>query len=177
MALMGRLWVALLALLASYQCSLAPAPERPEARFARIAARSRVLEVQLADTARSHSASEDVRAFAESILAERTHLDAGLARAAEADDVDLPDDLLESQQNDYIRLSLLRGEAFDRAYLAAVIAARQEAIEAFHEEAERSNSPISEWARLRLPLLETQLAQARALELSPSSAPRDTARR
>jgi putative membrane protein len=177
MEFMGRLRVMLLTVLASYQCSFAPAPERPEARFAELVARTRVLEVQLADIARSHTASEGVRAFAESILAERAHLDAGLARAAEADDVDLPDDLLESQQYDFIRLSCLRGEAFDRAYLAAMIAAREQAIEAFHEQAARPDSPISEWARLRLPLLESQLALARALELSPSSAPRDTARR
>jgi len=165
---MNRLALALLTLSAALACDLPGTAENAEERFVERAASANMLRVRLAYAALSHGSNEAVQKLAAGVLADERGARAQLARAAFQSDIDVPGDLSRPHQREYIRLSGLRGDDFDRAYLAALIESHEQALPAFRAEAERSASAVGKWAAASLPALEKRLSEARELAAAPS---------
>jgi putative membrane protein len=160
---MTRLVSVVLALLAFFDCQRPMTPHDVEQSFVDRAASAAMLDVRLADTALSHGNRAEVREFAQRVLAERSEAHQALTRAAENAQLELPPDLSEMHQVEYIRLATLRGDAFDSAYLASVIAAGESSVADCGQEMDHFHSEVSGWAAESLPGLERRIEAARAL--------------
>jgi putative membrane protein len=155
--------MAALSWLSAFSCSLAPAPQASEAAFVEQAASTGMLDVRLAYTALSHAASQEVRELAQRQLAEQGKAYEALSVAANRADLEMPLDMTAEHQSLYIRLAGLRGEEFDRAYLASMLTSDPGLIAQVRAESERSRTEVADWARETLPLLEKRLEHVRSL--------------
>lgn len=155
--------MAALGWLSALSCSLDRAPQASEAAFVEQAASIGMLDVRLAYTALSHAASQDVRDLAKRQLSEQGKTYEALSVAASRADLDMPVDMTAEHQSLYIHLAGLRGEDFDRAYLATMLTNDPALIAQVRAESERSRSEVGNWARETLPLLEKRLEHVRSL--------------
>jgi len=134
-----------------------------ESEFALRAASNGVLAGWLAAGALSHAAREDVREFAYAVIEDHRRGFRGLEEAAEKANLRLPQEMTPEDEQAYIRLTSLRGDTFDRAYLQATIEEQEQAVVAFRAAAAHSDSDVGRWAAETLPTLEKHLARAREL--------------
>jgi putative membrane protein len=160
---MKPLVLAAVILLGFAACAHDATQEETEGDFAQNAASVGMLEGQLAAGALSHAVREDVREFAYGMIDDHRRAYRGLEKAAEQAGLELPNGMILEHQEAYIRLTALRGEEFDRAYLQATIEAQEQAIAACKTEVARSHSDVGKWAAETLPTLEKHLARARDL--------------
>jgi len=143
-------------------CSGRNNPDPRESEFALNAASSGVLAGWLA-------AGEDVREFAYAVIEDHRRGFRGLEQAAEKAHLRLPQEMTPEDEQAYIRLTSLRGDTFDRAYLEATIEEQERAVAAFRAAAAQSDSDVGRWAAETLPTLEKQLARARELAARTST--------
>ena len=150
-------------------CSGRNNPDPRESEFALNAASSGVLAGWLAAGALTHAAREDVREFAYAVIEDHRRGFRGLEQAAEKAHLRLPQEMTPEDEQAYIRLTSLRGDTFDRAYLEATIEEQERAVAAFRAAAAQSDSDVGRWAAETLPTLEKQLARARELAARTST--------
>jgi putative membrane protein len=160
---------ALMTLLGVTACERSPAADDAESRFATNAASLGALEGQLAAGALYHASSQPVREFAAGIIDEHRRFYRGLEKAAQRVRLQLPDGMIQEHQDAYIRVTALRGEVFDRAYLEATIEEEEQALAAFNVEAARPHSEFATWAEDMVPELERHVARARELAAGEST--------
>jgi putative membrane protein len=138
-------------------------PNEAETGFVVNAASTSMLEVRLGDYALSHAASAPIREFAHAMIADHTRANRELDEAATKIDFKLPEEMIQEHKEEYARLTRLSGEAFDEAYVAAMVDGHEKAVEAFEAEIARSQSDVAKWAKATLPTLEKHLDHAHEL--------------
>lgn len=100
--------------------------------------RGSMTDTRLAQLALQRSSSEDVKQFAQKVIADSTNLSGEMSRAARQDHVH-PSAKLSNKDKDLIaRLRSLSGAEFDRAYIRVMVRRSKGADAAFRTEAERS---------------------------------------
>jgi putative membrane protein len=126
----------------------------PEA-FASIAVSSNMFEIESSQLALERASNRDVRAFAERMIED--HMAAGdkMKAAAQADGIDPPAAMAEQQQAELEELESAEGPAFDQAYLAAQVAAHDEAVSLFDTfSSQGEQGALREFAAETLPTLQ-----------------------
>ena len=145
------------------------AADDAESRFAMNAASLGTLEGELAAGALYHASSEPLREFAAAIIDDHRRFYRGLEKAAQGVRLQRPDGMIQEHQDAYIRVTALRGEVFERAYLEATIEEEEQALAAFNVEAARAHSDFARWAADMLPALQKHLTRARELAAAGSA--------
>lgn len=123
--------------------------------------RDGLAEIQLSQLALQKTANADVRNFAQRMVDGHTRLNGQIAQLAQRKNITLPTELTAEQQALAARLSGLSGDEFDRAYMAANVAAHETDVTAARLQATGGDDPdVSTLADAGLPILKIHLAAA-----------------
>jgi putative membrane protein len=132
--------------------------------FVNEAGQLNLLEIRLGTMALQKSGNAGVRQYADRMIAQHTRLHQDLANLANIPSLQAPTSLDASDAQTLNRLEPLQGADFDNAYLKTSVSDHQAAIAAFQNltpgtaSSGTPPSPIVEWARQQVPLLNSQLA-------------------
>lgn len=142
----------------------AGAADRATAQFMRQAALASRAEVELSRIAQQRGDERDVRQFAGRMVSDHSRAADELERLAEREGVRLPDRLDGAHRAAFDRLRRLRGDTFDRAYMAQMTRDHDQAVSLFRSQARFGRDrDVREWAERTLPTLEHHRMMARDL--------------
>lgn len=135
-----------------------------DALFMHETAMAGVAEVLLGQIALQRASNEEVKQFAHAIVNDHTVADQQLRNIAEKKNVNLPVLPDEERKTLADRLSRLKGSAFDRQYMSAMVEGHQKTVESFKEQAERGQDlEVRAFADRNLPVLQQHLDHAKDL--------------
>jgi putative membrane protein len=139
-------------------------PAFNDALFARAAAAGGLAELATSQLALSRSQDEEVRKFAQQMIADHTQVNAQLAQAVANKGIGLPLTLDVKDQAASSALASLQGAAFDREYVKNQVGAHIMAVSLFQAEAQfGQDSQIKGLAAAALPKLQHHLQMSRDL--------------
>jgi putative membrane protein len=131
------------------------------------AAQEGIARFQLAYLALQNAKSEEVKAFARQVLADYYKSQPALIDIATQQFVELPTEKDPKQQAVFDSLSQLHGEAFDKAYIEAMLKGQRSGLSQLKQEAKKGNNQsVINWANQTLPVLQDQFKEAE--KLAPS---------
>jgi putative membrane protein len=142
--------------------------------FIRKAAEGGMAEVKLDQLAADKASSQSVKDFGQRMAKDHGQANDQLKNMASSKGVPLPDSLDAKDKALYDRLSSLSGDAFDKAYMRAMIKDHVEDVAEFQKESKAANDQdIRSFASTTLPTLQDHLHMARHLgtEVGVASAP------
>jgi putative membrane protein len=145
--------------IAIHADNLAPA----DSMFVRKAAEGGMAEVKLGELAKERASNPAVKNFGDRMV--RDHSKAGdqLKLIASKKGVTLRDSMNAKDKALYDRLSRLSGEAFDKAYMRAMIEDHQEDVSEFRQESQSAKDPdVRQFASTALPTLQEHLRLAQS---------------
>jgi putative membrane protein len=132
--------------------------------FVSEAASSDMFEIRSSEAALERAQSEEVRAFADMMIADHTQASENLMAAAEAAGAAVPAEMLEKHRVQVEQLEPLEGEAFDEAYIQAQLTAHEEALALMQNYAEAGDQEaLREHAAATAPVIEGHLQHVRQL--------------
>lgn len=130
--------------------------------FAKKAAAGGMAEVQLGQLAASKGTSQQVKDFGQKMVDDHSKANDELKSIAARESVDLPSNLTAKDQALMNRLSGLSGQAFDRAYMKAMVKDHEDDIAEFQKEANHgSDNKLKGFAGKTLPTLQEHLRMAK----------------
>lgn len=112
-----------------------------DVKFAKKAAETDLMEVQLGKVAQTNASSPDVKMHAQHMIDDHTKASEELKAIAQKKNITLPTSITEQQQMKYNDLAKLKGKEFDSQYTQLMIEDHKEAIKMFKEEAEDGMDP------------------------------------
>ena len=149
---------------ATTSAAVDPASITEPADFANMAAISNMFELESSTLALERATGEEVKTFAEQMIADHTKAAQEMLPAATEEGLTPPEDLDDRHQDMLDQLSDLEGEEFDMAYIQAQVQAHDEAVALF--EAYSTNGaegPLKEFATATLPTLQMHQEHVRGL--------------
>lgn len=136
-----------------------------DAKFLIDAIRTDLAEVRLGELAAQRGRSEGVRHFGHMLAADHASSMDKTSDVAKALKVAVPTEADADAQKEYESLVRLSGDAFDTAFINAMIKGHRDAIAKFKKEAEDGDdTDVASLAREALPTLEQHLAAAQSLQ-------------
>ena len=145
--------------IAIHADNLAPA----DSTFVRKAAEGGMAEIKLGQLAKEKGSNPAVKNFGDRMV--RDHSKAGdqLKMIASKKGVTLRDSMNAKDKALYDRLSRLSGEAFDKAYMQAMIEDHQQDVSDFRQESQSAKDPdVRQFASTALPTLQEHLRLAQS---------------
>jgi putative membrane protein len=142
-------------------------------KFVKNAAEGGMAEVQLGQLAAQKATNPDVKAFAQKMVDDHTTLQNNLTPVAQRLGVTPPAKLDKKDKAEYDRLSALSGEAFDKAYVQAMVADHKKDLHDFKDEASNtSDTQLRAAAKQGAQVIEQhyQMAQKLAAQVGTSTA-------
>lgn len=131
----------------------APVPAFSPYAFLASAAAAGEFEIEAARLAVSKASDPEVKAFAETMLADHTKAQEEMLAAAKADKVEIAKPSMDGDQAGMLeRMRPAEGEAFDRLYVETQVAAHQRAIALF-EGYQEGDTQLHAFVRKALPVL------------------------
>ena len=141
------------------------AQQNEDAKFLMEAIRSDIAEMRLGELATQRGQSDGVRQFGHMLSADHGQSKSDASDLAKSLKVAVPTEASAADQKQYEELVRLSGDAFDRAFIDAMVKGHREAISKFKKEAEDGDDPeVAALAKETLPKLEDHLAKAQALQ-------------
>ena len=132
--------------------------------FVTHAAHSGLAEVELGRLAAEKASNADVKQFGQRMVDDHTKANDELKGLASQKTVTLPTDLDAKHKAEHARLSKLSGAAFDRAYMAAMVADHNNAVASFQRASKTARDPdLKAWAGKTLPTLQDHQKMAREI--------------
>lgn len=117
-----------------------------------------VAEIHVCQLALQRSQNDDVKRFAERMIADHTRADQEISQLASKKGVGLPQDVSEKQKLTYEALSKLSGAAFDKEFMSHNVSDHEGDIEDFEEQSQKGTDPdVKALAAKTLPMLQTHL--------------------
>jgi putative membrane protein len=157
----------LAALLAGAAPALAASPTT-DANFLQQAVHVESTEAQIGQLAVTKSSSDGVKKLGQMLIEDHAASGQEATRLANTLQVSLPMNPTDDQEATYRSLSGLSGDAFDNAFVSAVIENSETAIARYEAQAKSGDSEVAAYADKTLPLLERQLRMARMLKMRAS---------
>ncbi len=140
-----------------------------DAAFIKNAAASGTAEVKVADLGTKKAVRSDVKAFAETVLADHTKVNAELKTLARAKSVELPSGTEDTHGSAHSNLEKLRGAEFDDGFLDHMVAGHKKGVSNFDEASKSAtDSEVKAFAAKTLPALRSHLETA--MKLSANTA-------
>ncbi|HEY9855702.1 MAG TPA: DUF4142 domain-containing protein [Stenomitos sp.] len=129
-------------------------------------------EIALSQLALQHASSQAVRQFAQRMVTDHTQAGQQLQQAASQAGMTVPQDIKPEDQAASQQLSNLSGMAFDRAYMAKMVADHEKTVTLFETEIRQGqNTAIKGFAQQALPTIQDHLRQAREIAGGSQAAP------
>jgi putative membrane protein len=142
-----------------------------DAMFMRTAAMDGMAEVEHGRLAAQNAMQDDVKQFAQRMVADHGKAGDELKALASQKNVTLPTELDAKHKAMQDKLSKMKGADFDRAYMAHMVTAHQQAVALFEKEASGGkDAEAKAWAGKTLPTLQEHLKMARAVKPAGSAA-------
>jgi putative membrane protein len=132
--------------------------------FIRDAIQGNLAEIQMGQLAEEKTESAEVKSYGQMLVTDHSVSNEQAEKVAKQIGVTVPTELSVSQKSTYDRMSKLSGTAFDRAFVAAMIAGHKANIARFQNEARKKNEPAADFANQMLPTLKKHLDAAQKLE-------------
>ena len=134
------------------------------------AAQGGMAEVQLGQLASEKAAEQPVKDFGQRMVKDHSQANDRLKNIAQRKGVTLPDSVSPKDKALYDRLSRLSGDAFDRAYMKAMVKDHDEDVAEFRKESKVArDTDVRSFASTTLPTLEDHLRIAKETESKVSS--------
>jgi putative membrane protein len=109
-------------------------------KFVKNAAEGGMAEVKLGQLAAQKATNPDVKAFGQKMVDDHTNLSNQLMPVAQRMGITPPTQLDKKDQAEYDRLNALSGDAFDKAYVQAMVADHKKDLREFKYEASNTNN-------------------------------------
>src|ERR1700681_3296052 len=130
--------------------------------FVRKAAEGGMAEVKLGQLAKEKGSNKAVKEFGDRMVKDHSKANDELKEVASKKGITLRDSMNATDKALYGRLSKLSGDAFDKAYMSAMIKDHQEDVSEFRQESQSARDPdVRQFAAKTLPTLEEHLRIAR----------------
>ena len=130
--------------------------------FVAEAASGGMMEVELGRHAATHAASDRVKDFGRRMAEDHGKANDELKRVSQRESITLPSTMSKRDREEVDRLTKLRGAAFDRAYMEAMVADHEKDVAKFRDESKSAEDPdVKDFASRTLPTLESHLQMAR----------------
>jgi putative membrane protein len=141
-------------------------------KFLMEAAQGGLLEVEAGRLAAARAGSDEVRQFAQQLVKDHSDANEKLMQIAQDKGVQLPKQLDAKHKQQLDKLSKLKGEEFDRAYLAQIgHKDHQKDIQAFEKQARQGkDAELRTFAEETLPVLQKHLSMAQKVTSGEGSA-------
>jgi putative membrane protein len=135
-----------------------------DAMFIRTAAMDGMAEVEHGRLAGQNATNDEVKQFAQRMVDDHGKAGDELKGLASGKNVTLPTELDAKHKAMQDKLSKMKGAAFDRAYMAHMVTAHQQAVALFQKETSGGKDPEAKaWAAKILPTLQEHLKMARGV--------------
>jgi putative membrane protein len=132
--------------------------------FVKEAAMGGMAEVDLGKLAASKAENPDVKQFGQRMVDDHGKANSELKNWASQKNVTLPNALDAKHQAEHDRLEKLSGAAFDRAYMASMVADHNKDVAAFMRESKSAKDPdLKAWAGKTLPTLQEHQKMAKEI--------------
>ena len=132
--------------------------------FIRDAVQGNLAEIKLGQLAQEKTQSAEVKSYAQMLVTDHSTSNEQAEKVAKQIGITIPTELSVSQKSTYNRMSKLSGTAFDRAFVAEMIAGYKTNITRFQNEAKKKDDPAADFANQMLPTLKKHLDAAQQLE-------------
>lgn len=153
----------MLAIGAGSAFAQAPAKANPDQKFLFEAAKGGTAEVELGKIAAEKGSSPEVKRFGQRMVDDHGRAGEELKTLAKNKTITLPADIDAKDKALRDRLLKLSGNAFDRAYMAAMLDDHRKDVYAFRMEARAGKDPdVKAWAAKTLPTLTEHLELAQS---------------
>jgi putative membrane protein len=132
--------------------------------FAKEAAMGGMAEVDLGKLAASNGSGADVKQFGQRMVDDHSKANDELKSWAAQKNVTLPTDLNAKHKAEHAHLEKMTGSAFDRAYMAAMVADHNQDVAAFQRESKAAkDADLKAWAAKTLPTLQDHQKSAKEI--------------
>jgi putative membrane protein len=139
----------------------APAKTNPDEKFVMEAAKGGMAEVELGKIAVEKASAPEVKSFGQRMVDDHGKAGDELKALAGKKNISLPTEIDAKDKALRDRLTKLSGEAFDRAYMTAMLDDHRKDVNAFRIESRAGkDADVKEWASKTLPTLQEHLKQA-----------------
>lgn len=129
--------------------------------FVMKAAKGGLAEVELGQLAQQKATSDEVKQFGQRMVTDHTKANDELKSLAQSKNITLPTTMDPKDKAEHDRLSKLSGDAFDKAYMAHMVADHRKDVNEFRKESTSGkDSEVKTWAAKTLPTLEEHLKLA-----------------
>lgn len=135
-----------------------------DVEFARQAASTGMLEVELGSYAAANAENPEVKRFAMNMVDDHGKANRELAELAQKAGIALPTAMSAEHRAEASKLMSLKGADFDAAYVKAMVDGHQKAVSAFTEQADQKRTAVDRWAASTLPVIQQHLNHAKELE-------------
>ena len=140
-------------------------PASPDAPFLGAAGMDGLAEIEHGRLAIRNASAPEVKRFAQRMVDDHQKAVEQVKGLALKKEVTLATKLDDQHQAKYDELAKLQGTAFDRAYMAHMVKAHLQAVEAFQQELKTGKDPdVKAWASRMLPTLQEHVKLASAIE-------------
>jgi putative membrane protein len=136
-----------------------------DAEFVKAAASGGMMEVQLGKLAAEKATSSQVKEFGSRMRKDHSKANDELKKIAAKKDIKLPTELEAKHKSMVNKLSKLKGEEFDREYIATMVEDHKEDLEKFQRQADKGKDPeLKKFAQDQVPILKKHLELAQQTE-------------
>jgi putative membrane protein len=133
----------------------------PDETFVMNVAKDGMAEVELGKLASDKASSDEVKKFAQRMVADHSKANDELKGIAQSKNIAWPSELDPKAKATRDRLEKLSGAAFDRAYIQEMVTGHRKAVAAFKTESTSGNDPdVKAWAAKTLPTIDDHLKMA-----------------
>jgi putative membrane protein len=146
---------------AGFASAQTPAKTNPDQKFVMDAAKGGMAEVELGKLATEKASSAEVKSFGQRMVDDHTKASDELKTLAQSKNITLPTEIDAKEKALRDRLAKLSGEAFDRAYMTAMLDDHRKDANEFRMESRAGKDPeVKAWAAKTLPTLQEHLKMA-----------------
>ena len=135
-----------------------------DVEFARQAASTGMLEVELGSYAAANAESPEVKRFGMNMVDDHGKANRELAELAQKAGISLPTAMNAEHRAEASKLMSLKGAEFDAAYVKAMVDGHQKAVSAFSAQADQKRTELDRWAASTLPVIQQHLNHAEELQ-------------
>lgn len=145
-------------------------------RFINEVAQDGMAKIAIAKLALQNAKSDDVRKYAEQVLADYGNANATLYDIATQQFIQLPNTLNDKQLDSFDALSKLQGADFDKAYMQMVMKGQEKDLSRLKQEAAKGNNQtLINWAREMVPTVEDNGKAAKKIHATLTAAEQKSA--
>ncbi|HTM66837.1 MAG TPA: DUF4142 domain-containing protein [Flavipsychrobacter sp.] len=143
----------------------AQSKEKYDAGFIRTAIMDGLMEVQLGRMAQTNGASQQIKDYGRMVVNDHSRTNAELSSLAKRKDVNIPEEVGSNLKSEMDKLSSLRGDQFDRAFINTMVENHLREINLYKAETYKGEDPdVRNWAAHKNPVLQKHLEWANRIK-------------